>query len=44
MMSPRFRDRVRVRRMGADVLEGRAGWRIEFREQNRLTYAHYRRA
>jgi hypothetical protein len=38
MMSPRFRDRFRVRRTGADVLEGRPGWLIEFREQDRLTF------
>jgi hypothetical protein len=37
MMNPRFRDRVKVRRTGADVLEGRSGWLIEFREQDRLT-------
>ena len=38
IMSPRMRDRVRVRRTGAGVLESRMGWLIEFREQNRLTY------
>jgi len=38
LMHPRFRDRVKVRRAGADVLEGRSGWLIEFREQDRLTY------
>ena len=38
IMHPRFRDRVKVRRTGADVLDGRAGWLIEFREQDRLTY------
>ena len=38
MMHPRFRDRVKVRRTGADVLEGRPGWLIEFREQDRLTF------
>jgi hypothetical protein len=37
MMHPRFRDRVKVRRTVADVLEGRPGWLIEFREQDRLT-------
>jgi hypothetical protein len=37
MMHPRFRNRVKVRRTGADVLDGRAGWLIEFREQDRLT-------
>ena len=37
MMHPRFRDRVKVRRTGADVLDGRPGWLIEFREQNLLT-------
>jgi len=40
MMHPRFRDRVKVRRTGADVLEGRPGWLIEFREQDRLTFVH----
>jgi len=38
MMHPRMRDRFKVRRSGADVLEGRTGWLIEFREQNRLTF------
>jgi hypothetical protein len=38
IMSPRMRDRVKVRRTGFDVLEGRSGWLIEFREQNRLTF------
>jgi hypothetical protein len=38
IMSPRMRDRVRVRRTGTGVIEGRTGWLIEFREQNRLTY------
>ena len=37
VMNPRFRDRVKVRRTGADVLEGRTGWLIEFREQDVLT-------
>jgi len=37
MMHPRFRDRVKVRRTGSDVLDGRPGWLIEFREQDRLT-------
>ena len=37
IMHPRFRDRVKVRHTGADVLEGRPGWLIEFREQNRRT-------
>jgi hypothetical protein len=37
IMHPRFRDRVKVRRAGTDVLEGRSGWLIEFREQDRLT-------
>ena len=37
VMNPRFRDRVKVRRTGADVLEGRPGWLIEFREQDDLT-------
>ena len=40
MMHPRFRDRVKVRRTGADVLDGRPGWLIEFREQDRLTFVH----
>jgi hypothetical protein len=40
MMHPRFRDRVKVRRTGTDVLDGRAGWLIEFREQDRLTLVH----
>ena len=31
-------DRVKVRRTGAATLEGRPGWLIEFREQDRLTY------
>ena len=39
-MHPRFRDRVKVRRTGADVLDGRPGWLIEFREQDRLTFVH----
>jgi hypothetical protein len=38
MMHPRFRDRVKVRRTGAEVLDGRSGWLIEFREQNLLTF------
>ena len=38
IMSPRMRDRVKVRRTGADMLEGRPGWLIEFREQGRLTF------
>jgi hypothetical protein len=38
IMSPRMRDRVKVRRTGAGTLEGRPGWLIEFREQDRLTY------
>jgi hypothetical protein len=37
LMSPRMRDRVRVRRTGAGTFEGRSGWLIEFREQSRLT-------
>ena len=37
IMHPRFRDRVKVRRTGTDVLDGRPGWLIEFREQNLLT-------
>ena len=38
MMSPRMRDRFKVRRRGADTLDGRPGWLIEFREQDRLTF------
>ena len=37
MINPRIRDRFRVRRTGAAVLDGRLGWLIEFREQERLT-------
>jgi hypothetical protein len=37
MMNPRIRDRFRVRRTGAAVLDRRLGWLIEFREQARLT-------
>lgn len=37
IMHPRFRDRVKVRRTGAEVLQGRSGWLLEFREQDRLT-------
>jgi len=37
MMSPRIRDRFRVRHTGADALDGRAGWLIEFRERERPT-------
>lgn len=37
IMHPRVRDQVKVRRTGAEVLEGHAGWLIEFREQNVLT-------
>ena len=38
MLHPRMRDRFRVRRSGADVLDGRPGWLIEFREQKHLTF------
>ncbi len=38
MMSPRMRDRVRARRAGAGTVDGRPGWLIEFREQDRLTF------
>lgn len=38
IMSPLMRDRVKVRRTGAGALDGRPGWLIEYREQNRLTY------
>jgi hypothetical protein len=37
IMHPGFRDRVKVRRTGADIVDGRSGWLIEFREQDRLT-------
>ena len=37
IMHPRFRNRFRVRRTGADALEGRLGWLIEFRERERPT-------
>ena len=37
IMHPRLRDQVTVRRSGTEVLEGRPGWLIEFREQNILT-------
>jgi hypothetical protein len=37
IMSPRLRDRVKVRRTGAGVVEGRTSWLVEFREQNRST-------
>jgi hypothetical protein len=37
MLNPRVRDRFRVRRTGADVFEGRPGWRVEFRERERPT-------
>jgi hypothetical protein len=38
MMHPRYRDRFKVRRTGVDAVDGRSGWLIEFREQNRLTF------
>jgi hypothetical protein len=38
IMNPRFRDRVKVRRTGAELLEDRPGWLIEFREQDLLTF------
>ena len=38
MMNPRVRDRFRVRHRGSDVLDGRPGWLLEFREQNELTF------
>lgn len=38
MMNPRVRDRFKVRRSGAETFEGRAGWLLEFREQNELTF------
>jgi hypothetical protein len=37
MMHARHRDRFRVRRAGSDVLDGRPGWLIEFRERERPT-------
>jgi len=38
IMHPRFRDRVKVRRSGADTLDGRPAWLVEFREQKDHTY------
>jgi len=38
LMHPRMRDRVRVRRRGAEVLDGRQGTLIEFREKDGLTF------
>jgi hypothetical protein len=38
LMSPRMRDRVRVRRRGAGTFEDRSGWLIEFREQGPRTF------
>lgn len=38
MMNPRVRDRFKLRRRGVEVLDGRQGWLIEFREQNELTF------
>ncbi len=38
IMNPRYRDRFKVRRRGSDVVEGRSGWLIEFREQSHLTF------
>jgi len=37
IMHPRLRDRFKLRRTGDDVLDGRAGWLIEFRERARPT-------
>jgi hypothetical protein len=37
MMNPRIRNRFTVRRTGDDVLAGRPGWLIEFRERERPT-------
>jgi hypothetical protein len=37
MMNPRIRDRFRVRRTGAESIEGRLRWLIEFRERERPT-------
>lgn len=38
IMNPRYRDRFKVRQRGVEVVDGRSGWLIEFREQNRLTF------
>ena len=38
IMNPRYRERFKVRRQGSDAVDGRSGWLIEFREQNRLTF------
>ena len=38
VMNPRHRDRFKVRQRGVEAIEGRSGWLIEFREQNRLTF------
>lgn len=37
MMNPRLRDRFRVRQTGADAVDGRQRWFIEFRERQRPT-------
>jgi hypothetical protein len=37
MMSPRIRDRFRVRHIGVDALDGRSGWLVEFNERERPT-------
>lgn len=37
MMSPRIRERFKVRRTGAGVLDGRRGWLVELRERERPT-------
>jgi hypothetical protein len=38
IMNPRHRDRFKVRQRGVDAVDGRSGWLVEFREQNRLTF------
>jgi hypothetical protein len=38
IMNPRYRDRFKVRQRGVDAVDGRSGWLLEFREQNRLTF------
>jgi hypothetical protein len=37
IMNPRMRDRFKLRHTGEDVLDGRAGWLIEFLERGRPT-------
>jgi hypothetical protein len=38
IMNPRYRDRFKVGRKGVDTVDGRSGWLVEFREQDRLTF------